>query len=366
MFIASCALYRVVFVGCNDSQEEADDLRAEVQRLNQVLKEVSAKEYAMDSATKQNTDLLKLLMKTETDFEEVCFCRHAVQFYPVCFVTVAVFVCRVQLREALARSKEEVSEIQARHSVRIREAADATTRATVAEREARMLREELAHFHATIGVRMSEVSSQLDDTTKTAAVHVESMAEELRLRREKQYELLDKMRVMEEELDTQGRHRESTDAQTNALQQRNMELEVRLAQANKYRETHAASAAEAQAALQAEVNRLAESLRASNEEYTIVKSQLTQLSASVVQLAEKEQAVLGQLDKSRESIRAREGEIAVLNERVAQLVDDGMYRNLPCLWCVHTGLTGDVLLQPFARSVIVARLSSVRASQSMR
>ena len=48
--------------------------------MNQALKEVSAKEYAMDSATKQNTDLLKLLMKTETDVEEVCICRHAVQF----------------------------------------------------------------------------------------------------------------------------------------------------------------------------------------------------------------------------------------------------------------------------------------------
>ncbi len=56
-------------------QEEADELRAEVQRLNQLLKEVNAKEFAMDSATKQNTDLLKLLMKTEAEVEEVpSFC----------------------------------------------------------------------------------------------------------------------------------------------------------------------------------------------------------------------------------------------------------------------------------------------------
>lgn len=40
-------------------------------RLNQLLKEVNAKEFAMDNATKQNSDLLKLLLKAEADAEEV-------------------------------------------------------------------------------------------------------------------------------------------------------------------------------------------------------------------------------------------------------------------------------------------------------
>lgn len=76
----------VVVAGCDYLQEEADDLRAEVQRLNQALKEVSAKEFAMDSATKQNTDLLKLLMKTEADVEEVRFCCDAALFFMSVFM----------------------------------------------------------------------------------------------------------------------------------------------------------------------------------------------------------------------------------------------------------------------------------------
>lgn len=50
---------------------------------------------------------------------------------------------------------------------------------------------------------------------------------------------------------------------------------------------------------------------------------MTQMSASVIKLAEKEQAVLAQVDRAKEATRARDGEIVVLKERVAQLADDG-------------------------------------------
>ena len=50
---------------------EAEELKAEVHRLATLLKEVSAKEYAMDNATKQNSELLKLLQASEKRNEEV-------------------------------------------------------------------------------------------------------------------------------------------------------------------------------------------------------------------------------------------------------------------------------------------------------
>jgi hypothetical protein len=56
----------VVLVVCF-RQEEADTMRGEVLRLNQQLKEANAKEFAMDSATKQNSELLKLLKKAEEE-----------------------------------------------------------------------------------------------------------------------------------------------------------------------------------------------------------------------------------------------------------------------------------------------------------
>ena len=57
----------------------------------------------------------------------------------------------------------------------------------------------------------------------------------------------------------------------------------------------------------------------------LVVWQMTQMSASVVKLAEKEQAVLAQVDRAKEATRARDGEIVVLKERVAQLADDGPF-----------------------------------------
>lgn len=54
-----------------EKREEAEELRTEVLRLNALLKEVSAREFAMDAATKQNADLLKVLMQTEVQAEEV-------------------------------------------------------------------------------------------------------------------------------------------------------------------------------------------------------------------------------------------------------------------------------------------------------
>jgi hypothetical protein len=53
-------------------------MRGEVMRLNQQLKEANAKEFTMDSATKQNSELLKLLKKAEEETEAVCvrsFCQ---------------------------------------------------------------------------------------------------------------------------------------------------------------------------------------------------------------------------------------------------------------------------------------------------
>ena len=46
--------------------------------------------------------------------------------------------------------------------------------------------------------RIDELADKLKLTTQTAAVQLESMADELRLRREKQYELLDKLQRLEE------------------------------------------------------------------------------------------------------------------------------------------------------------------------
>ena len=50
---------------------EAEELRAEAARLAALLKEVSAREYAMDSATKQNSEILKLLQQSEKNNAEV-------------------------------------------------------------------------------------------------------------------------------------------------------------------------------------------------------------------------------------------------------------------------------------------------------
>ncbi len=75
--------------------------------------------------------------------------------------------------------------------------------------------------------------------------------------------------------------------------------------------------------LEAEIAHMRVSLKGTNDESAVLKGQMSQLSSSVIKLAEKERAVVDQLDKAREAVRAREGEIAVLKERVAQLVDDG-------------------------------------------
>ncbi len=54
---------------------EAEELRVEANRLQALLKEVSAREYAMDSATKQNAELLKLLQQSEKNNLEVSLMR---------------------------------------------------------------------------------------------------------------------------------------------------------------------------------------------------------------------------------------------------------------------------------------------------
>lgn len=306
-------------------QIEAEEMRAEVLRLNQQLKEANAKEFALDSATKQNSELLKLLMKTETDCADVrvdVMCSCILRQLIVCLF-VLFMIGWLQLRDALDAAKRELADFKELHTVRIKEMAEASARASKFERDARMTKEELEFMKSTVGVQLSQVSTQLDDTTKTAAVQLDTMADELRLRREKQYELLDKIRHLEEELDGQGRDRESMAGQVTALQQRNLDLEAQLMASNKHREAQAKSAAEVKAMLEGEIERLRASLKVTAEEGAVAKGQLTQLSASVVKLAEKERGVQEQLEKANERARAREGEIAVLNERVAQLVDEG-------------------------------------------
>jgi hypothetical protein len=314
---------------------EADELRTEVNRLQQLLKEVSAKEFAMDSATKQNAEILKLLKQAEANGEAV---RCAASVAPV------VYRCRCdshhltscargrdsQLQEALSRAKEEIAELHSRHSVRLREAGESEARAIRYERDARLVREELNSLKDSMDSQISEVTRQLEETTRTAAVQLETMAEELRLRREKQYEMLEKIQALEATVDEQAKRIEEADPQVRALQQRNLDLENQLASANRWREAAAASSSETKVLLEAEIVRLKAELAAVKEESAVVKGQMAQMSASVIKLAEKERLVMEQVDKAKQTTRAREGELAVMRERVAQLADDGTCSSAAC------------------------------------
>jgi hypothetical protein len=54
------------------------------------------------------------------------------------------------------------------------------------------------------------------------------MADELRLRREKQYELLEKIQGLEEAVNDRGNRLEEVEPQLRALQQRNLDLEAQV------------------------------------------------------------------------------------------------------------------------------------------
>ena len=90
------------------------------------------------------------------------------------------------MQETVAEAKREVMDVRERLGLRIREAAEAEARALRFERDARTYAEELSTIRETMEARITTVTEQLQHTTKTAAVQLETMSDELRLRREKQ------------------------------------------------------------------------------------------------------------------------------------------------------------------------------------
>lgn len=288
-------------IAYNKKKTEAAEYLAEVKALTRSLQEQRGRDIAVDTAARQNQQLLQLLEAAEKATNDAGAAKE----------------------EAMQRMKD----LQSKLLATVREAAGHEAEKEVKARDARVLGRKVATMETRYATREQRLVKELSETREAAQTQLESMQEELRVRREKQYSLLDKLSKTEEALHTEQHRADDAESKIRVLQQRNLELEASILQAKKWRADDAAAAKERQEKLQADVDRQETELRELLAERETLTRQVSELGSTLSELTDaREKEEFGRRN-AEEKTRGREGEVLVLRERVAQLMDEGLRAN---------------------------------------
>lgn len=153
---------------------ETKEYKKEVIRLRNVIKSAKGQQYAMDIAAKQNTQLLQLLEASE----------------------------KVQTDAELDKAQAEANadDMRSKMMEAVRDAAVHEASAIVDARDARVYQRQVARLQVKLDQATFNLSKQLRETKVEARTQIDAVQGELQMRREKQYELLDKLGKAEERL----------------------------------------------------------------------------------------------------------------------------------------------------------------------
>ena len=186
------------------------------------------------------------------------------------------------------------------------------------------LKKKLSTGSITWEGQRAQMEVLVEETKKTARVRIESMQEELRTRREKQYSLLERLQAAEESMRSSEDECERLRETVNVVQERMYELDAQLIQAKQWR-------AEDQGKGNAEVMKWKGIVRERDSEIGTlkeanvgIKRQLEEMAATVLQLVEKAKVSDNKLEEEGKRASGKRAQLEALQQRVAGLIKEGM------------------------------------------
>lgn len=274
-------------------RQQLKDSQRETAAVERELKKHAGRDFVVDQATRQNTDLLQLLEQAEE---------------------------RAQTAETEAeRLKARVSELQEKYHAKVKEAAEFEAQAEHNLRETTLLAKELEEYRDGTSKRMADMASRMHATTETATVQVEGVQEELQVRRRKQYELLAKVQELEDEASNWKRKAEASAEQVRVLQQRVYDVDGQLIQANEWRAQEAKATKEMSEMAAQKEAALKEQLGFAEQEVTMLKGRMNEMSSSALKLAKRERELEQHSATSAEARRQAEGKLIAMEGDVREL-----------------------------------------------
>ena len=227
-----------------------------------------------------------------------------------------------ELEKAKTDLEENIAGIKKRMEELMHQSAEHEASNVQLEAENVELKKKLSTGSITWEGQRAQMEVLVEETKKTARVRIESMQEELRTRREKQYSLLERLQAAEESMRSSEDECERLRETVNVVQERMYELDAQLIQAKQWR-------AEDQGKGNAEVMKWKGIVRERDSEIGTlkeanvgIKRQLEEMAATVLQLVEKAKVSDNKLEEEGKRASGKRAQLEALQQRVAGLIKE--------------------------------------------
>lgn len=264
--------------------------------------EVADKEKQLRIMTDQNSELLRLLESEEG--------------------------LTLQLQSEVQELRSELDELRQKHGSLLTTAKTHEEMSTKAAREGQLRAEEIRLLRA----ETEQLKQQNSELKMKTQVEVEALQEQLRVRKEKQYQLLEKLQAQEEAKRQAEDQVTGMEEQLRSLHARNVELETQLQfearikqnleETNKDLQLECNNANSANRDLQAKIDRSEKERLRMESEARDSAEQLREMAEKVFQLLERlKLAELGKT-KAMEALKKKELDMVALQKKNARLIKE--------------------------------------------
>mmetsp|Transcript_35927 Transcript_35927/g.67024 ORF Transcript_35927/g.67024 Transcript_35927/m.67024 type:complete len:1039 (-) Transcript_35927:285-3401(-) len=276
--------------------------RAAETQSKRMQTEVADKEKQLRIMTDQNSELLRLLESEEG--------------------------LTLQLQSEVQELRSELDELRQKHGSLLTTAKTHEEMSTKAAREGQLRAEEIRLLRA----ETEQLKQQNSELKMKTQVEVEALQEQLRVRKEKQYQLLEKLQAQEEAKRQAEDQVTGMEEQLRSLHARNVELETQLQfearikqnleETNKDLQLECSNANSANQDLQAKIDKSEKERLRMESEARDSAEQLREMAEKVFQLLERlKLAELGKT-KAMEALKKKELDMVALQKKNARLIKE--------------------------------------------
>lgn len=280
----------------NKKEKQLACMKKQAKELETKAKQSDGQHKAMEVAMSQNDNLLKCLQAQEREYST--------------------------LKDAHEAVVAELDEVKQRHDTYRHNASEMEAEAIHKTKQAESKAEALSTLQSRIHQEREELYAEMSKVRIDSRVKIETMQQELSSRREKQYQLLQKLQVAEARAHQVVEESEGFREEALASRVRMKDIEDRLREAKKWRNDLTMEMKTLQTTSRETERELKAEIKALEDQKDVLKSQLALVQQSVLQHMESIEQNKRQLKEREVDIAARDKKIDELKDRVARMVHE--------------------------------------------
>uniref|UniRef100_A0A7S2RDK2 Uncharacterized protein n=1 Tax=Mucochytrium quahogii TaxID=96639 RepID=A0A7S2RDK2_9STRA len=272
--------------------KEKQGYLSRISELERAVEVKEGREAAMEVATKQNTQLLQLLQQQETMTQEM------------------------ELK--IKKQEREIDLCQSRLKKALHRGAEFEVEATTEKANVRSLTKELGSVKGTWAVEEKSLRERLSRLEETSTKTINELQEELRVRREKHYEMLQQVQVSEKKFQEAEDHADYCKAELSALSSKNKELDARLIETKLWAEKIKQKTAQDVSELQKQLDNHQSQIESLQIERNALSAQLHEMSGTLLKAVDKQRIAIDESTEMRGEVGKKNNELNDMKRRMAK------------------------------------------------